>query len=202
MEESIKRLVFEPFFTTKAPGRGTGLGLATCYGIVKQHGGTIELYSELYQGTSFKIYLPRVAGDPDSMPRSPAAEPELPPGSETVLLVDDEDAVRGLVQRILGDLGYTVLEATDGDEALSVIKAHAGAPIDLLLTDVVMPKLGGRSLAEYVALRYPGIKVLFTSGYAERGITHHGRLDQGVAFLPKPFSAAALAQKVREVLDG
>lgn len=202
MEESVKRNAFEPFFTTKELGRGTGLGLATCYGIVQQHGGSIELYSEPGHGTAVKIYLPRVEGQADRLPSPHAVEAGLPRGSETVLLVEDEPGVRGLVSRILGDLGYTVLQAGDGDEALRLAQSHPGQAIDLLLTDVVMPRLSGRTLAEYLAVRFPGIKVLFTSGYAERGIVNHGQLDHQAAFLAKPFSAAALAHKLRDVLDG
>jgi two-component system, cell cycle sensor histidine kinase and response regulator CckA len=165
------------------------------------NGGSIELYSEPGQGTAIKIYLPRVEGNADALPRPDAVEMTLPHGTETVLLVEDEPGVHGLVARILGNLGYTVLEASEGDEALRLAQAHAGRAIDLLLTDVVMPRLSGRSLAEYMAIGFPGIKVLFTSGYAERGIVHHGQLDQGIAFLAKPFSSVALARKVRAVLD-
>jgi two-component system, cell cycle sensor histidine kinase and response regulator CckA len=201
MEEAIRSHIFEPFFTTKEPGRGTGLGLATCYGIIRQHGGTIEVYSEPHQGTAFKIYLPYVEGQAETLPAAETADTLVPSGTETVLLVEDEAGVRSLVSRVLGDLGYRVLEATDGEEALEIAQLPGQGPIDMLLTDVVLPKLGGRSLAAHLAVLYPGIKVLFTSGYAERSIVHHGRLEEGVAFLPKPFSAAVLARKVREVLD-
>jgi CheY-like chemotaxis protein len=201
MDEAIKRYIFEPFFTTKGPGQGTGLGLATCYGIVKQHGGTIEVYSEPHQGTSFKIYLPRVEGVAERLPPPEPNAAVIPRGTEMVLLVEDEPGVRGLSARILSDLGYVVLQAADGEEALRIAQAHADARIDLLLTDVVMPKLGGRQLAEHVAALFPGIKVLFTSGYTQGTVVQHSRLDRNVAFLPKPFTAAALARKVREMLD-
>jgi PAS domain S-box-containing protein len=201
MDEAIKRYIFEPFFTTKGPGQGTGLGLATCYGIVKQHGGTIEVYSEPHQGTAFKIYLPRVEGASDRLPPPQPSEAVIPRGTERILLVEDEAGVRSLSARILSDLGYAVLEAADGEEALRIAQARADVRIDLLLTDVVMPKLGGRQLAEHMAAIHPGVKVLFISGYTQGAVGPHSRLDRHVAFLPKPFTAVALARKVREMLD-
>jgi CheY-like chemotaxis protein len=201
IDESIRQYIFEPFFTTKPPGHGTGLGLATCYGIVKQHGGTIEVYSEPHYGAAFKIYLPRSEGLGDSARRSEPAARLMPSGTETILLVEDEAGVRELVARILVSLGYTVLAALDGEDALRIAQERVDAPIDLLLTDVVLPRLGGKPLAERIAALYPSVKVLFISGYAEGGIVEHGRLEHGIAFLPKPFTASALAHKVREVLD-
>jgi two-component system, cell cycle sensor histidine kinase and response regulator CckA len=201
MDESIKNYIFEPFFTTKSPGHGTGLGLATCYGIIQQHGGTIEVDSEPLQGTAFKIYLPRAESESTGTAQPEDTGTILPRGAERILLVEDEPDIRTLVVRILRDLGYTVLATGDGEEALRAARAYASAPFDLLLTDVVMPKLGGKPLADHMTMLYPGIKVLFTSGYAEGALAQHGRLEQDVAFLSKPFTAAALARKVRDVLD-
>jgi two-component system, cell cycle sensor histidine kinase and response regulator CckA len=196
--ETLRRL-FEPFFTTKEPGRGTGLGLATCYGIIKQHGGNIWPYSEVGQGSTFRIYLPRVDA-PVENNRQLDHSGDLPRGVETVLLAEDEPAVRALAARVLREHGYTVLEANNGDEALRLAQSYEGGPIHLLLTDVVMPQMSGKVLVERLAGLYPDAKVLFISGYADNAIVHHGRLDEGVEFLHKPFSPSALARKVREVL--
>jgi two-component system cell cycle sensor histidine kinase/response regulator CckA len=198
MTPEVQAQVFEPFFTTKEAGKGTGLGLATCYGIVKQHGGHISIYSEVAHGTTFKVYLPRTTEVDDS--RLTDALPEtMLAGTETVLLVEDALAVRQLAARVLRQLGYTVLEASDGVEALRVAGEHLGA-IDLLLTDVVLPQLGGTVLAERLRGTYPRLKVLFMSGYTDQTVIHHSLLEPGVAFMQKPFAPVVLARKVREVL--
>lgn len=196
--ETMSRL-FEPFFTTKEKGKGTGLGLAMVYGIVKQSGGNIWVYSEPGRGTTFKIYLPRVeeAEEPLEAPREIAASTK---GSETVLFVEDEASVRKLSVRILRSRGYTVLEASNGGEALILCEDQKG-PIDLLVSDVVLPQMGGRELAERLAQVRPGMRVLYLSGYTSDAIVHHGILDPGVAFLQKPFTPDELLRKMREVLD-
>jgi CheY-like chemotaxis protein len=190
--------VFEPFFTTKKAGKGTGLGLATCYGIVKQHGGHIWVYSEVGQGTSFKVYLPRTTDIADAQNTYEMAQPLLM-GDETVLLVEDEAAVRQMAARVLRQLGYTVLEATDGVDALRMVGEYS-VPIDLLLTDVVMPQLGGAALVERLRETHTRLKVLFMSGYTDHTIIRHSLLEPGVAFLQKPFTPELLARKVRAVL--
>ena len=191
--------IFEPFFTTKEPGKGTGLGLATVYGIVKQSGGHVGVYSEIGVGTTFKVYLPATE-ETDQGSKAPSRVRTPPRGTETVLLAEDEAAVRGLTAHILTACGYQVLEAGDGEEALRVAAAHRG-PIHLLITDVVMPGTGGRAVAEQLTMRHPEIRVLFVSGYTDDAVIRHGVLRDGVDFLQKPFSAYALAVKVREVLD-
>ncbi len=199
MDANIKAHVFEPFFTTKEKGKGTGLGLATVYGIVKQSGGYIWVYSEPGHGTTFKIYLPRIEGTPPPTAPKPAA-PESLRGSETVLLVEDEAAVRNLTRRVLEGYGYAVLTTENGHEALQAAQERQG-PIHLLVTDVVMPKMGGRELAQRLAPGRPEMKVLYLSGYTDNAIVHHGVLEPGIAFLQKPFTPQSLARKVREVLD-
>ena len=191
--------IFEPFYTTKEAGKGTGLGLATVYGIVKQNGGFVWVYSELGLGTTFKVYLPRVQPLSSEVPITKLAE-RSPRGSETLLLVEDETSVRLASSQFLTRSGYSVLEASNGEDALRVSRAHAGR-IDLMITDVVMPKMGGPMLAEWLADERPNMKVLFVSGYAESTVLRRGKVDFATAFLQKPFSGKALAGKVREVLE-
>jgi PAS domain S-box-containing protein len=198
MSREVLSRLFEPFFTTKEQGKGTGLGLATCYGIVKQTGGHIWVYSEVGHGSTFKIYLP-----PAHKPLEPQAEAPRPApafGTETILLVEDEAPVRSMVSRMLQLSGYTVLSAGDGAAALEVAAAHRGQ-IDLLVADVVMPRMGGRKLAEALRKTRPSLRVLYVSGYTEDSAVLKSQLDDGAAFLGKPFEVDALAQRVREVLD-
>lgn len=199
MDEETKERVFEPFFTTKKTGEGTGLGLSTCYGIIKQSGGNIWLYSEPGKGTTFKVYLPRNI-EPEAESKRDTAIP-LPKGIETILLVEDEPVVRKMTKKILTSCDYTVFVASHGGEALQFLEKNE-TPIDLLLTDVVMPQMGGKELSDKVLEMYPDTKVLFMSGYTDKSIVHHGVLDPGLLFLQKPFTPVKLLMKVREVLDG
>jgi PAS domain S-box-containing protein len=198
MDAETRRRVFEPFFTTKRTGQGTGLGLSTAYGIVKQSGGHIEVYSELGHGTCFKIYLPRVDQDADANVAMPKGSPAR--GDETVLVVEDEDALREIIGHILKEHGYRVFETRSGPAALELAEQHSG-PIHLLVTDVVMPQMPGRELAEQLAARRPSLRVLFMSGYTEHAVLHHGVLVEGTAFIQKPFGPDSFLTRVREVLD-
>jgi PAS domain S-box-containing protein len=199
MTPEIMEHLFDPFFTTKEVGKGTGLGLATVYGIVKQNKGFIYVYSELGKGTTFKIYLPKLEGEAVVAPEK-TDEKKIPKGTETVLVAEDEGALLNLARAILTRQGYTVLTARTPSEALSLAEEHQGE-IHLLLTDVVMPEMNGRELMEKLYAKRPNIKGLFMSGYTANVVAHHGVLDKGVHFIEKPFSPIALGEKVREVLD-
>jgi two-component system, cell cycle sensor histidine kinase and response regulator CckA len=198
MSEEVRRRLFEPFFTTKAGGGGTGLGLATVFGVVKQSGGSIFVYSEEGRGTTFKIYLP--ASDLPVESADDADEPGSERGTETIVVVEDDESVRELVKLMLGGCGYEVLSAPDADAAVNLCEGHPGG-VDLLLTDVVMPDIGGRALAERLTALFPHLRVLFMSGYSDEAVFRHGIIREGTAFIEKPFSQAGLARKVREVLD-
>jgi CheY-like chemotaxis protein len=196
--EADRERIFEPFFTTKDVGKGTGLGLAMVYGFVKQSGGHIKLYSEVGQGTTFKIYLPRAGGLLDGNTELSKASPVVG-GNETVLVVEDDPAVRASAIVQLRSLGYRTMNASNAQEALAII--DGGVAFDLLFTDVIMPgQMNGRRLAEEAAKRRPNLKVLFTSGYTESAIVHHGRLDPGVLLLPKPYRKSDLARMLRQAL--
>ena len=200
MDEETLEKIFEPFFTTKGVGKGTGLGLATVYGIVKQHGGNVWVYAEPGLGSTFKIYLPVSADELEAEAEDTSAIPSDMRGSETILLVEDNHQVRALSLDVLEEKGYTVLTAENGLDAIELLNAHDG-PIDLLLTDVIMPEMDGRQLFERVSGMYPNAGVIYMSGYTVDVIAHHGVIDTGVNFLQKPFAIKDLAAKVREVLD-
>jgi PAS domain S-box-containing protein len=199
MDAAIQAHIFEPFFTTKEKGKGTGLGLATAYGIVKQSGGYIDVYSEVGTGTTFKIYLPRVH-DPVESQKLPESDLMKSRGSETILLVEDETSLRTLTRNLLELSGYTVLEANNGSEAIHISQQHTG-PLQLLLTDVVMPGMNGRVLAGHITAQRPPIKVVYMSGYTGQAVGAHGALEEGSFFLQKPFSRDGLVSKVRQALD-
>jgi CheY-like chemotaxis protein len=197
ISEDVQEQMFEPFFTTKEIGKGTGLGLSTVYGIVKQSGGYIWVHSELGQGTCFRIYLPREKGA-NAPALSAHAEQHLQ-GTETLLVVEDEEALRESIRDFMGNLGYTVLAAHSGRQALSLASEHH-SPIDLLVTDVVMPKMSGGELSQMLTRLRPDLKTIFMSGYTNDATVRHGVGEAGVAFLQKPFSLSTLARKVRDVI--
>jgi CheY-like chemotaxis protein len=198
MPREVIERAFEPFFTTKETGQGTGLGLSQVYGFVKQSGGHIKIYSEVVQGTTINMYLPRHRSGPQPPPdlRTEALEQG---NGERILVVEDDEGVRGYVSEILQDLNYRVLTAPDAAIALHMLERQE-EPIDLLLTDVVLPGMNGRQLADAVTARHSGMRVLFMTGYSRNAIVHQGRLDAGVSLIQKPLSAASLALKIREVL--
>jgi two-component system cell cycle sensor histidine kinase/response regulator CckA len=198
MSEDVQRHLFEPFFTTKEPGAGTGLGLATVFGVVKQSGGSIYVYSEVGRGTTFKIYLPAAT---DTSEAAAPADRAAELGTETVMLVEDDESVRNLVRTMLETKGYNVLAAAGADEAERICAAQTGG-VDLLLTDVVMPEVNGRVLAERLAALSPSMRILFMSGYSDEAVYRHGEISPNAAFIEKPFTDRTLARKVREVLDG
>jgi PAS domain S-box-containing protein len=201
MTEEVKAHIFEPFFTTKPQGKGTGLGLATCYGIVKQSGGHIRVQSEPGRGATFQVYLPRVEACADQLPERPKLV-DLPTGKETILVAEDEPGVRNLTVDILRDLGYRVIEVGNGEDGIRVAQEIANEKIDLLFTDIVMPQMDGKQLADWFGTSRPETKVLFTSGYTPDAIVQRGVFKEQIAFLEKPFTPAVLAQRVREVLNG
>jgi CheY-like chemotaxis protein len=200
MTPQVQARLFEPFFTTKEIGKGTGLGLATVHGIVTRSGGSVNVYSEIGKGTSFKVYLPRV--DAAEMVVQPSPPPPVSPlraGAETVLVVDDAEGLRALARRLLQPQGYTVLVAASAEEAFRLFEQDAS--IDVLLTDVVMPGTSGPEMTKRMVERRPALKVIYMSGYTEDAIVQHGVLTPGIAFLHKPFTAETLGRKIREVLD-
>ncbi len=199
MTKETTEKIFEPFFTTKMLGQGTGMGLPTIFGIVKQNGGFINVYSEFGMGTTFKIYLPRHEGESEEIITNGGMENQLARG-ETVLVVEDEDSILQLCKRMLTELGYSVLTANTPEESINMAKTH-DKEIHLLMTDVVMPRMNGRDLAEHLQAVYPAIKILFMSGYTANVIAHHGVLEKGIHFVTKPLSRQVLAAKVREALE-
>jgi signal transduction histidine kinase len=199
MTEEVKARMFEAFFTTKPKGKGTGLGLATCQTIMQQSGGHIGVQSELGQGTTFKIYFPRVDQPLDVAAHSRTGP--TPRGTETLLVVEDEPTLRHLARSVLELQGYKVLSANNGQDALHTVRDHKGSPIRLVITDIVMPLMGGKVMAEWLKTANPDLKILFTSGYTDDAVTQQGLLAEGVEFLPKPYMPTSLACKVREMLD-
>lgn len=199
MTQDVQDRIFEPFFTTKEAGKGTGLGLAMVFGIVRQSGGWIHVYSEPGRGTTFRIYLPNI--EEEKSPAESMGERSSLRGDETILLVEDDGGVRGLAVKGLEHFGYTVIAASDGVEAIEIVESK-GCELDLVLTDVVMPNMGGAELADILQARYPGLNVLFTSGYTDDAVVRHGLLEAHVHFIQKPYTPKSLASKIREVFDG
>jgi two-component system cell cycle sensor histidine kinase/response regulator CckA len=201
MCEEVQARIFEAFYTTKPAGKGTGLGLATCQTIVQQSGGCMSVFSELGKGTTFQIHFPCVEDALDVAAAPPVPCGRLPRGTETLLVVEDDPAVRQLAVEVLQTQGYRVLPAFNGQDGLNMAHAHQGPPIQLVVTDVIMPLMGGKVMSEWLKVNYPDIRVLFTSGSTDDAISHHGVLDDGVDFMPKPYTPATLTRKVRELLD-
>jgi CheY-like chemotaxis protein len=199
MDERTKAQIFEPFFTTKKQGEGTGLGLSMVYGIIKQHGGAIEVYSEPGKGSRFDIYLPRGA-EHAAEEALPLVQPEASSGTETILVAEDEESVRNVLTEILDHAGYTVLPARDGEEALRVFEEHADA-IDLSLLDVMMPRVGGREVMDRIQARRPRMRFLFSSGYSEGAVHTNFIMRTGLRLISKPYRRKALLTAVREVLN-
>jgi CheY-like chemotaxis protein len=199
MSQEVRENIFEPFFTTKEVGKGTGLGLSTVYGIVKQNNGFISVASELGKGATFKIYLPRFEAETAQVPSDETAF-KRPTGTETILLVEDDEAILNLSKMILEKLGYTVLAAQTPVHAINLVQDHPGE-LHLLITDVVMPEMNGRALAEQLGAIRANLKCLYMSGYTADVIAHRGILEEGVDFIQKPFGSNDLATKVRQVLD-
>ncbi len=200
MDEETLEHIFDPFYTTKEVGKGTGLGLSTVYGIVKQSEGHIWAYSEPDHGTTFKIYLPAIE-ETEKLQENLPEKKDPTSGTETVLLVEDEESLRKMAGKILEGYGYSVIEAANGNDALSVIEKAGHSKFDCLVTDVIMPQMGGKELAEKLLKKYPALKILFVSGYTENAIDHDGVFDEGVSFLQKPFTPQELAQNIRKLLD-
>ena len=198
IEKDIQSKIFDPFFTTKGSGKGTGLGLATVHGIVNQSGGYVWVYSEAGKGATFKIYLPLIEAKPEPIFIQPAT-PQSPSGTETILVVEDDKLLREFICEVLVTNGYSIISASNGSEALELTLQRKNK-IDLLLTDVVMPGMSGRTLAAQMMESHPALKILYMSGYTENAIVHHGVLDRGVELIQKPFTIGMLARKVREIL--
>ena len=202
MDEETLEQVFDPFFTTKDVGKGTGLGLSTVYGIVKQSSGFIWVDSDLGNGSAFTVWFPAVVAEElETEDSSLQAQKEKVSGDETILFVEDEEKIRTLAKVVLTSYGYSVIEASNGIEALSVIEEGGYPNIDCLVTDVIMPEMGGKELSEKLLKKYPKVKTLYISGYSEDTISHHGVLEYGTHFLEKPFSTQALSEKIREMFD-